>query len=240
MTTTMRSPETRTPDRRAAAHPTGRGTPAGRGDHAMLADALDRVLHRGVTVDGNLTIGLADVDLLYLDLRLLLASVDTIFPDGRPPVAPISPRTPQSPDVPPSDPDAPQPPLRCRGGDAAADGSLPPPAAAGRDSCAAAGSWSLPEALAGGPADGATGPGAPQGPGNGLARLVLTLVRLIHDLLERQAVRRMAAGRLSDAQVEDLGLALMAQAREIDSLRRLLGLTDRDLTLDLGIPDGVL
>ena len=42
------------------------------GDHLSLADALDRILHRGVSLQGNLTIGLADVDLLFLDLRLLL------------------------------------------------------------------------------------------------------------------------------------------------------------------------
>ncbi len=53
-------------------------------DDLSLAEALDRILHRGVSLEGNLTIGLADVDLLYLDLRLLLGSVDTIWPDGRP------------------------------------------------------------------------------------------------------------------------------------------------------------
>jgi hypothetical protein len=37
-----------------------------------------------VSVQGNVTIGLADVDLLFLDLRLLLGSVDTIWPEGRP------------------------------------------------------------------------------------------------------------------------------------------------------------
>ncbi len=53
---------------------------------ASLAEVLDRVLHLGVSLEGNLTIGVANVDLLYLDLRLLLAAVDTVWPEGRPSV----------------------------------------------------------------------------------------------------------------------------------------------------------
>ena len=64
-----------------------------RADQVSLADALDRILYRGVSLQGNLTIGLADIDLLFLDLRLLLGSVDTIWPDGPPPVLPVRPRT---------------------------------------------------------------------------------------------------------------------------------------------------
>ena len=70
------------------------------GDHLCLADALDRILHRGVSLQGNLTIGLADVDLLFLDLRLLLGSIDAIWPDGRPPVPAVRPHTPSSPSPP--------------------------------------------------------------------------------------------------------------------------------------------
>jgi hypothetical protein len=69
---------------------------------------------------------------------------------------------------------------------------------------------------------------------NGLGRLVLTLVKLLHELLERQALRRIDAGCLSEAEVEGLGLAMMAQARQIDRLRRIFGLEEEDLNLDLG------
>lgn len=69
---------------------------------------------------------------------------------------------------------------------------------------------------------------------NGLGRLVLTLVKLLHELLERQALRRIDAGYLSEAEVDRLGLAMMAQAREIDRLRRIFGLEEEDLNLDLG------
>ena len=47
-----------------------------------------------MSVQGNVTIGLADVDLLFLDLRLLLGSVDTIWPEGRPPAPAVRPPRP--------------------------------------------------------------------------------------------------------------------------------------------------
>lgn len=68
----------------------------------------------------------------------------------------------------------------------------------------------------------------------GLGQLVLTLVKLLHELLERQAIRRMDAGSLEDQEVEALGTALMQQADEIERLRDILGLRDEDLNLDLG------
>lgn len=43
-----------------------------------LVEILDRALGAGVVITGDLTISLADVDLVYLDLRLLLGSVGTI------------------------------------------------------------------------------------------------------------------------------------------------------------------
>jgi hypothetical protein len=69
---------------------------------------------------------------------------------------------------------------------------------------------------------------------NGLGQLVLTLVRLLHELLERQAIRRVEAGSLSEQQIERLGLTLMRQAQEIERLRKEFGLEEEDLNLDLG------
>ena len=71
-------------------------------------------------------------------------------------------------------------------------------------------------------------------PKNGLGQLVLTLVKLLHELLERQAIRRVESGSLSDQQVERLGLALMQQSQEIERLRKEFGLEEEDLNLDLG------
>ena len=69
---------------------------------------------------------------------------------------------------------------------------------------------------------------------NGLGQLVLTLVKLLHEVLERQALRRIDAGSLTAEQIENLGLTLMRQAEEIDRLRREFGLEEQDLDLDLG------
>jgi hypothetical protein len=74
---------------------------------------------------------------------------------------------------------------------------------------------------------------------NGLGQLVLTLVKLLHELLERQALRRIEAGTLSPDEVERIGLTLMRQAEEIKRLQREFGLNDEDLNLDLG-PLGTL
>jgi len=69
---------------------------------------------------------------------------------------------------------------------------------------------------------------------NGLGQLVLTLVKLLHELLERQAIRRIDAGSLTEEQIERLGLTLMRQAEEIERLRKEFGLDEEDLNLDLG------
>jgi hypothetical protein len=69
---------------------------------------------------------------------------------------------------------------------------------------------------------------------NSLGQLVLTLVKLLHELLERQGIRRIEAGSLTDAQIERLGLTLMKQAQEIDRLRKEFGLEEEDLNIDLG------
>jgi hypothetical protein len=69
---------------------------------------------------------------------------------------------------------------------------------------------------------------------NSLGQLVLTLVKLLHELLERQGIRRIEAGSLTDDQIERLGLTLMKQAQEIDRLRQEFGLEENDLNIDLG------
>jgi len=69
---------------------------------------------------------------------------------------------------------------------------------------------------------------------HGLGRLVLALVHLLHELLERQAIRRMDSGALTDEEIERLGLALMRQTEEIECLRKAFGLKEEDLNIDLG------
>lgn len=69
---------------------------------------------------------------------------------------------------------------------------------------------------------------------NGLAQLVLTLIKLLHELMERQAITRMEKGELSELEIERLGTTLMKQSEEIDRLREIFDLSEDDLNLDLG------
>jgi hypothetical protein len=69
---------------------------------------------------------------------------------------------------------------------------------------------------------------------NGLGQLVLALVKLLHELLERQAIRRIDSDSLSEDEIERLGVTLMKQAQEIERLRKEFGLEEDDLNLDLG------
>ncbi|SRR6266566_3483807 len=68
----------------------------------------------------------------------------------------------------------------------------------------------------------------------GLAKLVLSLIELLRQLLERQAIRRMEGGSLTEGQVEDMGQALMTLEAKIGELAEHFGLTPADLNLDLG------
>ena len=69
---------------------------------------------------------------------------------------------------------------------------------------------------------------------NGLAQLVLTVVKLLHELLEKQAIRRIDGGGLTDEEIERLGFTLMRQSEEIAKIAREFGLEIDDLNLDLG------
>lgn len=68
----------------------------------------------------------------------------------------------------------------------------------------------------------------------GLVQLVLTLVELIRQLMERQAIRRLEGGSLTPEQEEQLGTALMKLAGKMDELREHFELTEDDLNLHLG------
>ena len=68
----------------------------------------------------------------------------------------------------------------------------------------------------------------------GLAQLVLTLVELIRQLMERQALRRIDGGTLSKDQVERLGQTFMELDKRMAQLRDSFGLDEEDLNLNLG------
>ena len=74
----------------------------------------------------------------------------------------------------------------------------------------------------------------PDGVEQGLAKLVLTLVEFLRQLLERQAVRRMEGGTLTDDEIERMGLALMRLEEKVHALAGQFGLRPEDLNLELG------
>jgi hypothetical protein len=68
----------------------------------------------------------------------------------------------------------------------------------------------------------------------GLAQLVLTLVELLRQLMERQALRRIESGTLTDEQVERLGRTFLALSERMEEIKHVFGLEDKDLNLNLG------
>ena len=68
----------------------------------------------------------------------------------------------------------------------------------------------------------------------GLAGLVLTLVEFLRQVLERQAIRRIEGGTLSEDEVERVGLALMRLQEKIREIAQQFGLDEDDIQLRIG------
>lgn len=68
----------------------------------------------------------------------------------------------------------------------------------------------------------------------GLAQLVLTLVELLRQLMERQALRRMEGGTLTEEEIERLGETFMKLESRMEELKKHFELEDKDLNLNLG------
>src|SRR4030067_2034585 len=74
----------------------------------------------------------------------------------------------------------------------------------------------------------------PENVRKGLGQLVLTVVELIRQLLEKQALRRIEGGSLTEQEVERLGLTFLELNEQMKWLKQEFGLSDKDLNLDLG------
>ena len=192
-----------------------------------LLDLADRLLNRGVVVAGDATISVAGIDRVYLGLNLVLASVETL-------------RATPSPDKQSAQMPAGTPPGWRREECAQ---SLGPrfPAAGPQDSGHVASPPPNPASPAASPSPAQSVPGRvanldldPDRMEEGLARLVLTLVELIRQLLERQAIRRMEGGSLSEAEVERLGLALLRLQEKLHEMAAAFGLQPEELNINLG------
>ncbi|MEH6996019.1 gas vesicle protein K [Neobacillus drentensis] len=69
---------------------------------------------------------------------------------------------------------------------------------------------------------------------HGLAKLVLTVIELLRQLMERQAMRRVESDSLTDEQIEELGLTLMRLEEKMEELKMVFGLENEDLNIELG------
>jgi hypothetical protein len=74
----------------------------------------------------------------------------------------------------------------------------------------------------------------PEAVERGLVTLVLTLVELLRQLMERQSLRRVEQGDLSEEKIEEIGQTLMALDQRMSEIVDHFGLTREDLNLDLG------
>ena len=76
-----------------------------------------------------------------------------------------------------------------------------------------------------------------EGAADDLVRLVLAVVDTLRQLVERQAIRRVEGGHLTDDEIERLGLALLRLEQRMDELKVHFGLQDEDLALGLNLAD---
>lgn len=161
-----------------------------------LIDALDRVIDKGAYVDGELVLRVADVDLIFIGLRLIVTSISNAE--------------------------------RLKAGTRMGHAENPSTEDLThirkleqqlRDIEA-----SLPKII---------DAGNPEKAEKGIAKLVLTLIELIRQLLEREAVRRIDIGTLSELEMQKLGLTFKALEKKMQQLKLMFGIKE-DLNLNLG------
>ena len=183
---------------------------------SSLVDVVDSLLNKGTVVLGETSISLAGVDLVHLQLQLMLSSTANLVNGVRTP-SPASPNLGWS-STGASGPLPSGPPSyegEVRGGSEAG----PPDSLVFHDVPPQTSSDVAP---------------TDESPEKGIARLALTVVELLRQTVERQAIRRVEAGGLPDDDVERMGVALMELEGKMAQLRELFGLTEEETNVDLG------
>jgi hypothetical protein len=74
----------------------------------------------------------------------------------------------------------------------------------------------------------------PENVEQGLAKLVLTIIELIRRLMEKQVLRRVERGTLTQEEIEKIGLTLMKLEQKMEEFKIVFGLENEDLNIDLG------
>ncbi|MBI5242779.1 MAG: gas vesicle protein K [Elusimicrobia bacterium] len=186
-----------------------------------LLEILDRVMDKGVVTSGDVVISVADVDLVYVGLRALVSSVETMERLRGAPVE-VFPRRAQI--------SAQRPMAALQFHQNGPRLGRPMKNVVRTDSPGAfleeleKPRGTFPRRIA---AD-------PRNAEKGLAKLVMTLIELIRKLMEKQAMRRIENGSLTEAEIERVGETLMKLENKMKELKRIFGLQDEDLNLNLG------
>ena len=190
-----------------------------------LLELLDRLLDKGAMVKGEVLLSVADIDLVYLNLGLLLSSVKSVVAtyDQKEVLSWRS--------FSPSDDSLDVPELTTSSEDAAR--LIDTNSSSDQEEALAR---TVP-ATSDDARDHYLAPKASIDPKNvekGLARLVLTLIDLIRKLMEKQAIRRIDAGQLHAEEIERVGDTFLQLDERMEQLKKTFGLNDEDLNLDLG------
>ncbi|MGH2377618.1 MAG: gas vesicle protein GvpJ [Candidatus Limnocylindria bacterium] len=199
----------------------------GGSDQVTLLDIADRLLDTGVVLDGEATISVADVDLIYLGLNVALTSVDKMrrvtSEEPAPPVRASREVIERSEAARHGAAKASRVERERRGPGAMSVSELEQEAAAVRSELDRVRA-DIPERVNVDPDE----------VERGLAKLVLTIVEFVRQLLERQAVRRMEHGSLTEDEVERVGLALERLDKKMTEMAARFGLAREELTMKLG------
>ena len=172
-------------------------------EKVTLIDALDKVLEKGAVIQGDVAIRVADVDLIYLGLRVILTSISkaeemsgknwrSFGTDYHPSREPTKEELEYMAKL--------EQEIR------RAEANIPRLINAEN----------------------------PKEAEQGIAKLVLTLVELLRRLMEREVIRRMQRGSLSNVEIQKLGLTFKALEKKIQELKAVFGIEDEELNLDLG------
>ncbi len=206
--------------------------------HITLVDLLDRVLDTGIAAVGDVTLSVAGIDLVYVSLRALVASiatVDELHRDAQWQRTISANET----GVASSDHHAGRSGGQPGGSQAVTPArrtsALEPRTRSGLDAID-----SFVRRLdAGTSLFRSRADADPEEVAKGLARLVLSLVELLRELMERQAIRRMEGGGLTEEQIERMGTTFILLRERMEELKEAFGI-EEDLTIDLGPIGGVL
>lgn len=180
-----------------------------------LLELLDRLLDKGVVAKGEIILSVADIDIIYLNLGLLLSSVKTVEKARRAGPGPSFIEGERRGDFFKEE----NPAVRWVG---SKDTRLVP-----KKDISERGNGELPKIRPRTNID-------PNNVERGLTKLVLTLIELLRQLMEKQAIRRMEAGFLTPTEVERMGIAFQRLEERMSDLKQVFSLKDKDLNLDLG------